>query len=91
MQVIELAEDLKVETDALIALLRKMGIPVTDEQATITNGQKAKVLAKVERERRAGRKDPAEAIRAAVEETAASTGRRRRRRRRDEPEVEAGE
>jgi translation initiation factor IF-2 len=89
MQVIELAEDLKVETDALIALLRKMGIPVADEQATITDGQKAKVLAKVERERRAGRKDPAEAIRAAVEETASSTGRVRRRRRRDEPETEA--
>ena len=89
MQVIELAEDLKVETDALIALLRKMGIPVTDEQATITDGQKAKVLAKVERERRAGRKEPAEAIRAAVEETASSTGRRRRRRRRDEPETDA--
>ncbi len=88
MQVIELAEDLKVETDALIALLRQMGIPVADEQATITDGQKAKVLAKVERERRAGRKDPAEAIRAAVEETASSSGRRRRRRRRgsDEPQ-----
>jgi translation initiation factor IF-2 len=89
MQVIELAEDLKVETDALIALLRQMGIPVTDEQATITDGQKAKVLAKVERERRAGHKDPAEAIRAAVEETASSSGRRRRRRRRgsdDTPE-----
>jgi translation initiation factor IF-2 len=82
MQVIELAEDLKVETDALIALLRQMGIPVTDEQATITDGQKAKVLAKVERERRAGHKDPAEAIRAALEETASSSGRRRRRRRR---------
>ena len=82
MQVIELAEDLKVETDALIALLRQMGIPVTDEQASITDGQKAKVLAKVERERRAGHKDPAEAIRAALEETASSSGRRRRRRRR---------
>ncbi len=87
MQVIELAEDLKVETDALIALLRQMGIPVADEQATITDGQKAKVLAKVERERRAGRKDPAEAIRAAVEETASSSGRRRRRRRRGSDET----
>ncbi|MEX2472443.1 MAG: translation initiation factor IF-2 [Gemmatimonadota bacterium] len=91
MQVIELAEDLKVETDALIALLRQMGIPVADEQATITDGQKAKVLAKVERERRAGRKDPAEAIRAAVEETASSSGRRRRRRRRGSDEVQESE
>ena len=91
MQVIELAEDLKVETDALIALLRQMGIPVTDEQATITDGQKAKVLAKVERERRAGHKDPAEAIRAALEETASSSGRRRRRRRRGGDEAEKAE
>jgi len=92
MQVIELAEDLRVETDALIALLRKMGIPVADAGASITDGQKAKVLAKVERERRAGHKDPAEAIRAALEETASSGVRRRRRRRREaEPEASAEE
>ncbi|MDZ7779381.1 MAG: translation initiation factor IF-2 [Gemmatimonadota bacterium] len=91
MQVIELAEDLRVEADALVALLRKMGIPVADERATITDGEKAKVLAKVERERRAGREDPAEAIRAALEEAASSSGRRRRRRRRSEPEPEEPE
>ena len=61
MRVIELAQDLKVEAGALIHLLREMGIPVTDEDATITDGQVAKVLARVERERRAGRKDPAAA------------------------------
>ena len=59
MQVIELAEDLRVETDALIALLRQMGILVADEDASITAGQMSKVLAKVERERRAGHDDPA--------------------------------
>ena len=84
MQVIDLAEDLKVGTDALIALLRQMGIPVTDEDATITDGQMAKVLAKVERGRRAGSKDSAEAIRAALEESAPSSGRRRRRRRKED-------
>ena len=47
MQVFELADDLRVDTEALIALLRQMGIPVTDEDATITDGQMAKVLAKV--------------------------------------------
>ncbi|MGD8321371.1 MAG: translation initiation factor IF-2 [Gemmatimonadota bacterium] len=92
MRVIELAQDLKVEAAALIHLLREMGIPVTDEEATITDGQVAKVLARVERERRAGHKDPAEAIQAALEE--ASAGPRRRRRRKaakakPEPEVEA--
>lgn len=89
MQVFELADDLKVDADSLIALLRHMGIPVADEDATITDGQMAKVLAKVERERRAGHKDPAEAIRAAMEEAAPAAPRRRRRRRRAEPEPEA--
>ena len=80
MQVIELAEDLRVDADGLIALLRKMGIPVADEDATITDGHMAKVLAKMERERRAGHEDPAAAIRAALEEAAPSSTRRRRRR-----------
>ncbi len=92
MQVFELADDLRVEADALIALLRHMGIPVADEDASITDGQMAKVLAKMERERRAGHKDPSEAIRAALEEAAPTTGRRRRRRRVEkEPEPEPEE
>ena len=88
MQVSELAEDLRVEADALIALLRKMGIPVAGEDAPITDGQMAKVLAKVERERRAGHSEPAEAIRAALEEAAPTSSRRRRRRRAEMPEPE---
>jgi translation initiation factor IF-2 len=88
MQVFELADDLRVEADALIALLRQMGIPVNDEDATITDGQMAKVLAKVERERRAGHKEPAEAIRAALEEAAPSSGRRRRRPKASKPDPE---
>ena len=88
MQVIELAEDLRVDADGLIALLRKMGIPVADEEATITDGQMAKVFAKVERERRAGHEDPADAIHAALEEAAVSSTRRRRRRRSSMPEQE---
>jgi len=86
MRVIELAQDLKVDTEALIHLLREMGIPISDEDAAITDGQVAKVLARVERERRAGHKDPAAAIQAALEE--ASSGPRRRRRRRATPEPE---
>ena len=89
MQVFELADDLNVSADALIDLLRHMGIPVADDEATITDGQVAKVLAKMERERRAGRKDPLEAIRAAMEEAAPSTGRRRRRRRAADVEAES--
>jgi translation initiation factor IF-2 len=87
MRVIELAQDLKVDTEALIHLLREMGIPVTGGGSSISEGQVAKVLARVERERRAGHKDPSEAVQAALEE--ASTGpRRRRRRKADEPAPE---
>ena len=84
MQVFELADDLKVDSDVLITLLRQMGIPVSDEDATISDGDVAKVLSKMERERRAGRTDPTEAIQSALEEAAPSTGRRRRRRRQEE-------
>jgi len=68
-----------------------MGIPVTDEDATITDGQMAKVLAKVERERRAGHKDPSAAIRAALEDASPSGGKRRRRRRKEDVEEEVAE
>ena len=93
MRVIELAKDLRVDPDALIALLRQMGIPVGDQNARITQGQVSKVLAKVERERRAGHEDPSEAIQAALEDARPSAGKRRRRRRKadlppEEPEVE---
>jgi translation initiation factor IF-2 len=89
MRVNELAQDLRVDPAVLIALLREMGIPVPDEESSITDGQVAKVLARVERERRAGHKDPSAAIAAALED--ASSGPRRRRRRRvagPEPEPE---
>ncbi len=79
MRVIELAQNLKVDAEALIHLLREMGIPVSGGGATITDGQVAKVLARVERERRAGHKDPAAAIQAALEEASATPRRRRRR------------
>ena len=89
MRVIELAQDLKVDAEKLVTLLRQMGIPVAGTKATITDGQQANVLAKVERERRAGHEDPAAAIQAALEEAApAPTRRRRRRKAEDIPEPE---
>ena len=91
MQVIDLADDIKVGPDALVALLRHMGIPVADEEATITDGQMAKVLAKMERERRAGHTDPSKAISAALAETAPKSVRRRRRRTEEAPAVEGAE
>jgi translation initiation factor IF-2 len=88
MRVIELAQDLKVDSEVLIHLLREMGIHISDEGASITDGQVAKVLARVERERRAGHKTPAEAIQAALEEASSGPRRRRRRRAADMPPLE---
>ncbi|GIT50687.1 MAG: hypothetical protein Ct9H300mP15_09000 [Gemmatimonadota bacterium] len=68
MRVQELARDLGVEADTLIALLRQRGIPVTGARSAINDAQQAKVLAKIERERRAGHSDPAKAIQAVLEE-----------------------
>ncbi len=91
MRVIELATDLKVEAAALIQLLREMGIPITDDDASLTDGQVAKVLARVERERRAGHKDPSEAMQAALEDAQSSPRRRRRRRAPSDAEEEEAE
>ena len=86
MRVVELAAELKVPTDALLTLLRGMGIPVADEKANVVETDVAKVRARIERERRAGKKDVGEAVMSAIEETQAGTRRRRRRRVADEPE-----
>ena len=94
MRVIELAQELSVDAEALVSLLRQMGIPVAGKDTTITAGQHAKVLAKVERERRVGRTSPAAAIQAALEEAAPAPTKRRRRRRKEhvlEPEEEVEE
>ena len=81
MQVFELADDLGVSSDVVINLLRSLRISVADEEATVSEAEVSIVLAKVERERRAGHASASEAIEAAIEEAQASSGRRRRRRR----------
>jgi len=89
MRVIELAKDLKVEPDALIQLLRELGIHVSGRGAQVGDADVARVLARVERERRtgkkdaAGKKDASVAIQAAIEEAATGPRRRRRRARAD--------
>ena len=80
MRVQELAKDLGVEANALIALFRQMGIPVSGARSVINEAQQAKVLAKIERERRVGHSDPATAIQAVLEEALPAPSRRRRRR-----------
>ncbi len=89
MRVEELAKDLSVGTDALLHLLRGMGIHVSEATDAMSDADVALVLAKVERARRAGTEDAAEALEAAVEESSSGSRRRRRRRRRaPEPELE---
>jgi translation initiation factor IF-2 len=85
MRVIELAKDLKVEPEALLQLLREMGIHVTGQGAQVADADVSRVLARVERERRAGKREASDAIQAAIEEASAGP-KRRRRRKAEEPE-----
>ncbi|MBI4519278.1 MAG: translation initiation factor IF-2 [Gemmatimonadetes bacterium] len=93
MRVYELARDLDVTSEALLNLLRQMGISTSSHMASISESDAARVLARFERERRAGHKQASEAIEAAIEDAQSSTRRRRRRRvepKPAEPEEEAG-
>ena len=88
MRVSELAKDLKVSAETLLTLLRKMGIALHDEDESVSDAHISRVLARIERERRAGHKGNVEAIDAALEEARASSKRRRRRRKADIVEEE---
>ena len=85
MRVLELAKELKVETEALLHLLREMGIAVKGVSSQVSEAAAAKVIARMERGRRSGAKDASEAMQAAVDD-AASGPRRRRRRKIEEPQ-----
>ena len=89
MRVVDLAKDLKVSPEMLLALLRAMGISARDAEAQVSDGAVAKVLARVERERRGGKKSVSEAIEAAMEDSQTPTRRRRRRSVEEEPAEEA--
>ena len=80
MQVVELAVDLGISSEVLLSLLRTMRIPVPDSDASISDEDVSRILARLERERRAGHKDVAEAIQAAIEDAKPTAGKRRRRR-----------
>ena len=89
MRVLELAKDLKVETEALLQLLREMGIAVKGASAQVSEADAARVIARMERGRRSGAKDASEAMQVAVEDAAAGPRRRRRRKvEAEEPAVE---
>jgi translation initiation factor IF-2 len=88
MQVLDLAQDLNVAPDGLVLLLRELGIPVAGAKAQVTESDVSRVLARIERERRAGHKEISEALAAAIED-AQSAHKPRRRRRRARRQVEA--
>ena len=91
MRVAELATDLGVSSGVLLHLLRTLRISATDEDASVGDGDVALILARLERERRSGHKDVAEAIEAAIVDAKPAAGKRRRRRRSElpsEPEPE---
>jgi translation initiation factor IF-2 len=87
MQVIDLANDLKVSVEGLVHLLREMGIPVADSTSEVREADVSRILARIERERRAGHKEVSQALEAAIEDAQAAH-RPRRRRRRAAPEKE---
>jgi len=92
MRVAELATDLGVSPKVLMSLLRTMRISATDKDASVSEGDVALVLARLERERRSGHTDLSAAIEAAIVEAKPAAGKRRRRRKSElppEPEPEA--
>ena len=92
MRVVELADDLGVAPKVLLSLLRTMRISVPDSDSPMTDEDVSRILARLERERRAGHKDAAEAIQAAIEDAKPTAGKRRRRRASEmPPEPEAAE
>ncbi|NNL30208.1 MAG: translation initiation factor IF-2 [Gemmatimonadetes bacterium] len=91
MRVKELAADLKVDTDLLLQFLRELGVRVGDDEAPLRDADVARVLARLEKERRAGHEKANEAMAAAVQDARPTSRRRRRRREKPapKPEVEA--
>ncbi len=90
MRVAELATDLGVSSDVLLSLLRTLRISATDGEASVSEGDVSLILARLERERRGGHKDAAEAVQAAIADAKPTAGKRRRRRKSElPPEPEA--
>jgi len=92
MRVAELATDLGVSPKVLLSLLRTMRISAPDKDASVSEGDVALVLARLERERRSGHTDLSAAIEAAIVDAKPTAGKRRRRRKSElppEPEPEA--
>ena len=82
MRVRELAVDLKVKPDVLVRFLRSAGVRVGHPDAPIRQSDVARIRMRLERERRAGKGDPATVMRAVLKRDKPVSRRRRVRRRR---------
>ena len=82
MKVRDLAVDLKVSPDILVRFLRKAGVRVGTPDAPIRDADVARVRMRLERERRAGKGNPADVMRADLKRERPVSRRRRVRRRR---------
>ena len=80
MRVKELAVDLRVNADVLLGFLRESGVRVGHADAFIRDVDVAKVRTRLERERRAGRGEAADVMRAVVKSRKPTSRRRHRRR-----------
>ncbi len=89
MRVKELAVDLRVNADVLLRFLRESGVRVGHADALIRDADVARVRTRLERERRAGRGEAADVMRAAVKAHKPTSRRRRRRRVVPAPPAEA--
>ena len=81
MKVRDLAADLRVSPDILVRFLRKAGVRVGTPDAPIRDSDVARVRMRLERERRAGKGNPADVMRADLKRERPVSRRRRVRRR----------
>jgi translation initiation factor IF-2 len=76
MRVIELAKDLEIEPEALIRVLREMGVHVTGQGAQVAESDVSRVRLRMERERRTGKREASAEKEVSTGKRAASTGKR---------------
>ncbi len=91
MKVRDLATDLKVTPDILVRFLRKAGVRVGHPDAPIRDSDVARVRMRLERERRAGKGNAADVMRADLKHEKPVSRRRRVRRRRRTPAAPVAE
>ena len=82
MKVRDLATDLKVTSDVLVRFLRKAGVRVGHPDAPLRDSEVARIRIRLERERRAGKGNAADVMRADLKRDKPVSRRRRVRRRR---------